>query len=161
MAPPHSLAPLAAIVDSYQRLLGEPLEPGERDPLELARWLDESAPYCVLAHNDEADPRFVYANRAALNCFEYTWDELIGMPSRLSAEAPNRAEREALLSSVAEKGYASGYRGLRIAKSGRRFWIEDVTVWNLLDAEGRACGQAATYCRTSPASEPLASVTSA
>ena len=108
----------------------------------------------MLAHDDEADPRFVYANRAALRCFEYTWDELIGMPSRLSAEAPNRAERDALLSSVAEKGYARGYRGLRIAKSGRRFWIEDVTVWNVLDAHGNPCGQAATYRRTSPAIAP-------
>ena len=151
MAPPHSLAPLTAILDSYQRLLGEPLEPRFTDPLTLARWLDESAPYCLLAHSDEADPRFVCANRAALRCFEYTWDELVGMPSRLSAEAPNRAERDALLSSVAEKGYARGYRGLRIAKSGRRFWIEDVTVWNLLDADGNPCGQAATYRGTSPA----------
>lgn len=154
MAPPHSLTALDAIVQSHLRLLGEPLEPGERDPLELARWLDESAPYCLLAHNNEADPRFVYANRTALRCFEYAWDELIGMPSRLSAEAPNRAERDALLSSVAEKGYARGYRGLRIAKSGRRFWIEDVTVWNVLDARGNPCGQAATYRRTSPAIAP-------
>ena len=30
-----------------------------------------------------------------------------------------------LLGSVADKGYARGYRGLRIAKSGRRFWIEE------------------------------------
>lgn len=153
MAPPHSLSPLDAIVDSYQRLVGEPLEPGTRDPLALARWLDESAPYCLLAHSAEADPRFVYANRAALRCFEYSWDELIGMPSRLSAEAPNRAERDALLSAVARDGYARGYRGLRIAKSGRRFWIEDVTVWNVLDADGQPCGQAATYRRTAPADD--------
>jgi PAS domain S-box-containing protein len=150
MAAPHSLSLLDVIVSSHQRLLGEPLEPDIRDPLALARWLDESAPYCLLAHSAEADPRFVYANRAALRCFEYRWDELIGMPSRLSAEAPNRAERDALLGAVARQGYARGYRGLRIAKSGRRFWIEDVTVWNLLDASGQPCGQAASYRRTSP-----------
>ena len=88
-----------------------------------------------------------------MRCFEYSWDELIGMPSRLSAEAPNRAERDALLSAVARDGYARGYRGLRIAKSGRRFWIEDVTVWNVLDADGQPCGQAATYRRTAPADD--------
>jgi len=151
MATPPRLPLLDVIVSSYQRLLGEPLEPSMHDPRALARWLDESAPYCLLAHSAEADPRFVYANQAALRCFEYEWDELIGMPSRLSAEAPNRAERDALLTAVARQGYATGYRGLRIAKSGRRFWIEDVTVWNLLDAHGQPCGQAATYRRTSPA----------
>ncbi|WP_432724122.1 MEKHLA domain-containing protein [Jeongeupia wiesaeckerbachi] len=30
-------------------------------------------------------------------------------------------------------GDASGYRGLRIAQSGRCFWIENLTVWRLLD----------------------------
>lgn len=35
--------------------------------------------------------------------------------------------------------------GLRIAKSGRRFRIENVTVWDLLDENGVLHGQAATY----------------
>jgi hypothetical protein len=62
-----------------------------------------------------------------------------------------REERAALLAAVARDGFASGYRGLRVAKSGRRFWIEDVTVWNVLDDEGRFIGQAAAYHHTSPA----------
>jgi PAS domain S-box-containing protein len=148
--PPWTLDDVRLIVSSYERLLGEPLEPSLTDPTELAHYLFERAPYCLLAHRDEADPRFFYANRATLDCFEYSWDELVGMPSRLSAEAPNREERAALLRSVAAHGYAKHYRGLRIAKSGRRFWIEDVTVWNLQDDEGRYRGQAATYRRTTP-----------
>ena len=71
--------------------------------------------------------------------------EMTVLRSRLSAEHPNREERDGLLESVRTKGYASGYRGLRIAKSGRRFWIENVTVWNLINREGVYCGQAATY----------------
>ena len=39
--------------------------------------------------------------------------------------------------------YAANYRGPRIAKSGRRFWIEDTTVWNLLGSESELLGQAA------------------
>ncbi|MBI4756459.1 MAG: MEKHLA domain-containing protein [Betaproteobacteria bacterium] len=35
--------------------------------------------------------------------------------------------------------------GTHLARTGRRFWIEDVTVWNLVDAAGRTHGQAATY----------------
>jgi hypothetical protein len=67
------------------------------------------------------------------------------MPSRLSAEAPNRAERQTLLDAVSRDGYVSGYRGLRIAKSGRRFWIEDGVVWQLIDAHGVYRGQAAMF----------------
>jgi hypothetical protein len=44
---------------------------------------------------------------------------------------------------VLRQGYVSGYRGVRIARSGRRFWIEDTTVWNLLDRDGTLQGQAA------------------
>jgi hypothetical protein len=32
---------------------------------------------------------------------------------------------------------------MRIAKSGRRFWIERATVWNLLGRDGIRYGQAA------------------
>jgi PAS domain S-box-containing protein len=101
-----------------------------------------------LAHDGSGDPTFVYANLTAQRCFEYSWDEMVGMPSRLSAEAPNREERAALLAAVAARGYATGYRGLRIAKSGRRFWIENVTVWNVSDTDGRCVGQAAVYRAT-------------
>jgi hypothetical protein len=34
---------------------------------------------------------------------------------------------------------------MRISSSGRRFWIERATVWNLLDADGVYRGQAATF----------------
>jgi hypothetical protein len=39
----------------------------------------------------------------------------------------------------------SGYRGVRVAKSGRRFVIEDGIVWELIDADGRRHGQAAAF----------------
>jgi len=146
---PHPLAPdfCALLLDSHLRLVGTPLLDPTQAPADAARWLYEDAPFCVLAHNTDADPVFVYANQAAQCCFEYSWDEMTTLPSRLSAEQPNREERDRLLAAVREHGYASGYRGLRIAKSGRRFWIEDVTVWNLIDRDGVNHGQAATYRR--------------
>jgi MEKHLA domain len=67
------------------------------------------------------------------------------LPSRLSAEAPERAERQALLDAVAKNGFMSGYRGIRVAKSGRRFLIEDGVVWELIDEEGVRHGAAATF----------------
>jgi PAS domain S-box-containing protein len=108
-------------------------------------WLYQQAPFCVLAHNTDPDPIFIYGNRAAQKCFEYTWEELTSLRSRLSAEEPNREERQRLLELVQCQGFATGYRGRRIAKSGRRFWIENVTVWQLLDRAGTLHGQAAVY----------------
>jgi PAS domain S-box-containing protein len=139
------------ISTSHKRLLGVALAPANLSPEAAGHWLDEEADFCVLAHDASADPRFVYANAATLRCFGYSADEFIGLPSRLSAEAPNREERDALLHRVQRDGFATGYRGLRIAKDGTRFWIEDVTVWNLVDADGIRIGQAATYRRISPA----------
>ena len=130
----------AVLTGSYARRLGAPLVPEGAD----AGWLYWQAPFAVLAHDGGADPRFTYANRTAQACFGYTWAELIGLPSRLSAEAPERAERQRLLDAVARDGFTGGYCGLRIAKGGRRFWIERAVVWQL-DRDGVTIGQAATF----------------
>ena len=138
---------LRLLAGSHARLVGTPLVPEDAggDAAAQARWLYETAPFCVLAHNTDADPRFVYANRAAQARFEYGWDEFTTLPSRLSAEAPDRTERQRLLDAVTRDGFISDYRGLRIARSGRRFWIEDATVWQLIDEAGTLRGQAATF----------------
>lgn len=103
------------------------------------------APFVVLSHNTAPDPILTYGNQTALNLFALTWEELIQMPSRLTAEAPNRAERARLLAEVTAHGFIDNYCGVRISRTGQRFLIEQATVWNLSDAEGRLCGQAATF----------------
>ena len=133
---------------SYTRLLGKALTPEGMSVEAAARWLYEDAPFGLLAHNTDADPLFVYGNKAVQRRFEYTWQELTALPSRLSAEAPNREERQAFLDRVQKDGYVTGYRGLRIAKSGKRFWIEDATVWQLTDEFGTYRGKAALLPRT-------------
>ena len=134
---------------SYARLVGTPLIADETvrngNSAAQARWLYQEAPFCVLAHDTKADPIFIYANGAAQIRFEYDWDEITRLPSRLSAEAPNQIERQRLLDSVTRTGFISNYRGLRIAKSGRRFWIENATVWQLIDETGTLHGQAAMF----------------
>jgi hypothetical protein len=135
------------LVGGYRRIVGAAppfLTPGAPHS---ARWLYEEAPHCVLAHNTDPDPRFIYANRAAQACFEYDFAEITALPSRLSAEASDREARQNLLEVVVRDGFATGYRGLRIAKSGRRFWIEDGVVWQLVDESGAVRGQAATFGR--------------
>jgi hypothetical protein len=90
---------------------------------------------------------FDYANETALALFGWSWEEITHMPSRLSAEPVARAERERLLRTVAEQGYIDDYCGVRIGCRGRRFRIENATVWTLLDPSGIPCGQAALIRR--------------
>lgn len=139
MAADHRLFDL--ITGSFRRLTGRELV----DLSAGVEWLYHQAPFVVLAHDGGADPHFIYANEAAQSCFEYSADELIGLPSRLSAEAPERAERQRLLDRVGRDGFISDYSGIRIAKSGRRFRIEKAIVWQLIDASGAHHGQAATF----------------
>ena len=135
------------ITQSFDRMVGTPLVPSGKSP----HWLYNDAPFVLLSHNRQSDPRFVYANRAAQSCFGYSWEEFITLPSRLSAEEPNRAERQRLLDAVTANGFIDDYRGVRIAKSGRRFWIEKAIVWQVVDNHGRLLGQAATFSTWSDA----------
>ena len=131
------------LAESYGKLVGEPLVPEGLAGDAAADWLYE-APVGLLAHDTSPDPLFTYANRAAQERFGYSRDEFIGLPSRLSAVAGQaRDERQVFMDMVQRQGYADNYRGLRIAKSGQRFWIQDATVWNLVDAESALVGQAA------------------
>jgi hypothetical protein len=131
----------ALLAGSYERLMGAPLVPPGSD----AAWLYRDARFAVLAHGTEPDPCFIYANKAAQACFGYSWDEFLALPSRLSAEPQDRAERQTLLDCVARDGFHAGYWGLRVGRGGRRFFIEGGVVWELIDARGTRHGQAATF----------------
>jgi hypothetical protein len=131
----------AFLKDSYARVVGKELVKAGED----ASWLYRHAPFALLAHNTDPDPRFIYANTTAQSCFEYSWVEFVQLRSRFSAEAPDRLERQRQLEEVARQGFVSGYRGIRVARSGRRFWIENGVIWQLLDARGVCHGQAAVF----------------
>jgi len=133
------------LAESYKRLLGRTPPFLDGCGSDGPAWVYAGTPVCVLAHSVAADPLFIYANMAAQALFQYNWDEFIGMPSRLSAEAPNRAERQRLLDAVARDGFATGYSGVRISKSGRRFEIQDGILWQLRDADQTPHGVAATF----------------
>lgn len=129
------------IVSSFLRVTGKHLiAPDITVDLDTALF---EAEFCVLSHNDDPDPMFNYGNRAALELFELDWDELISLPSRLSAEPQRREERDRLLMEVAEKGYIDSYQGIRVSSSGKRFMVEKSIVWNLVDELGKFRGQAA------------------
>jgi hypothetical protein len=131
----------ALLTGNHARLVGTALVSPDRD----AAWLYRDAPFVVLAHGPDPDPHFIYANGAAQQCFGYSWEEFLTLPSRHSAESEEQVERQALLDRVHQDGYITGYRGVRIAKSGQRFIMQDGVVWELIDAFGVRHGQAATF----------------
>ena len=134
------------ILSSYRRWIGSDLLPPQKSPDALAQSLFD-APFVVISHGTEEDPVLNYANQAALTLWEMSWEEFTKMPSRLTAEPMEQAERARLLTEVSKKGFMDGYGGVRISKTGRRFRVENATVWNLLDERDRYVGQAATFSR--------------
>ena len=140
------VAQTECLARSLKHWTGRELLPGVSPSAELAQKIFE-APFVVVSHGTEADPVLNYGNAAALALWEMSWAELTRTPSRLTAEAPNREERARLLATVTQHGFIDDYSGVRISKSGRRFHIHRATVWNLLTADGKACGQAAMFDR--------------
>ncbi|HEY2988549.1 MAG TPA: MEKHLA domain-containing protein [Candidatus Binatia bacterium] len=133
----------ARLISSYAHWTGKDLVPAGSIVARARRLFH--APYAALSHDTEPDPILNYANQSALALFELTWEELIRLPSRRTAEPVEQAERERLLATVAERGYIDNYRGVRVTRTGRRFMIERATVWNLLDEDGGYYGQAAMF----------------
>jgi len=136
------------LCNSFHHWTGRTLIAPCANRVERAKTLFE-APFAVVSHDTADDPIFNYANLKAMELFEMDWQTFTHLPSRLSAEPVNQATRLASLRTVAEKGYIDGYSGIRISASGRRFRIDDVTVWNLLDANGNDAGQAAMFANWS------------
>ena len=137
------------LLGSFQRVLGRDLIARSGDPVDEAERLFD-VPFAVLSHGTEADPILNYGNRITLELWEVTADQLLVMPSRLTAEPVNREARARYLEQTKQQGFVTGYSGVRIGAKGRRFTIENATIWNLTDAHGQPRGQAATFDQWSP-----------
>jgi hypothetical protein len=134
------------LLDSFRHFTGKNLIQPDLSSREQARELFRAS-FVVLSHDCRLDPLLNYANHTGLRLFELRWKELISLPSRLTAEPIHRDERAQLLSRVMEDGYIDDYTGVRISRTGRRFLIEQATVWSLRDERGSPYGQAATFSR--------------
>jgi PAS domain-containing protein len=130
------------LCDSYRHWTGMRLIAHDPDTHEGVEELLE-APFAVASHNTQDDPVFNYANNAALKLFGMEREEILGLPSRFSAELVAQEERASLLERVTRNGYVNDYSGVRIAKSGLRFLIRNAVVWNVIDEQGNYHGQAA------------------
>ena len=137
------------MLSSYQLLLGKPLIASDIIQQHGLAALFE-APFGLVSHDTQKSPIFNYGNRLALQLFERSWDDFTQMPSRQSVERCEHEDREQLLKSVTEKGYSSNYRGIRHSATGKRFYIDNTTVWNLIDDNGIYQGQAAAIFSWQP-----------
>lgn len=139
------------VIEWTQRLLDSYRHWTSRDLIERIGEVDAQgyrlfhSPFVVVSHGAEADPFLNYGNQVALDLWEMTWDQLVQTPSRLTAEPVNRAEREWMLEQAKARGYLDTYRGVRVTSTGRRFLVENALIWNVVDAEGKPVGQAATF----------------
>ncbi|MCP4788391.1 MAG: MEKHLA domain-containing protein [Fuerstiella sp.] len=131
------------LLNSYEKWVGRPLIP-RLTPESDAQMLFQS-PFVVVAHGGEADPLLNYGNQAALELWEMSLSELLGTPSRKTAESVHHSERAELLRRTKRFGFIDDYSGIRISSSGRRFQISRATVWNVVDAVGTYVGQAASF----------------
>lgn len=116
-------------------------------------WLDQSAPYSLLAHNTDSDPKFVYANSQALDSFGYSYEEIINLNSKYSASEIDRPQRLLLLESVKENGIAMNYTGPRVRKDGSFFTIYNGIVWVVKDDLDNEIAQAALFWRNNAVPE--------
>ncbi|MGO4548337.1 MEKHLA domain-containing protein [Paenibacillus sp. 2TAB23] len=131
------------LVESYRKWTGNALLPLVQ--IESVKEQLFEAPIVILSHGTEADPVLNYGNRRGLELWDMEWERFTRTPSRLTAEPMERAERDRFFEAVTANGYVDNYTGIRISSTGRRFYIVNATVWNLVDDAGAYLGQAATF----------------
>ncbi len=132
------------LLNAYATLLHRELISREGSPLEQSQRLFHS-PFVVASHGTEEDPILNYGNQTALDLWEMTWKQFTETPSRLTAEPMNREERARMLHQATTRGVITDYHGVRISRTGRRFMVNNATVWNILTPDGKRLGQAATF----------------
>ncbi len=103
------------------------------------------APVVVVSHGNQTDPILNYGNQTALDLWQMDWTEFTQTPSRYTAQPDEREQRATLLEQAKTQGWIDNYTGIRIAKTGKRFWIRKVILWTVLDEASDRCGQAATF----------------
>ncbi|MEB3180496.1 MAG: MEKHLA domain-containing protein [Nostocaceae cyanobacterium] len=132
------------LLHSFKHWTGKSLLDVNGTPEEIAKSLFV-APFVIVSHGTEKDPIFNYGNRTALELWELSWEDFTQMPSRKTVRDVERKDREQLLLEAATKGFITNYSGIRNSSSGKRFQIQDVLLWNVLDEDNQRCGQAAFF----------------
>lgn len=141
---PRIIAWTQCLLDSYEQYLQRSLISRKDSQEEQAKFLF-FAPFSLVSHDNQKDPLLNYGNQTALNLWEMTWEQFTQTPSRLTAESLNQQGRAKILSQVSDQGFIENYQGIRISRTGKRFLVKNVTIWNLVAQQGVRCGQAAIF----------------
>ena len=131
------------MLETFARLLGQELLPRKGAPADSDALFH--ADFVAVAHGTQDDPLLNYGNQTALSLWQMSLEQLIGTPSRQTAEPVHREERARLLQRTQQDGYIDDYSGIRISSTGRRFRIHRAVVWNVFDDDQVRVGQAATF----------------
>eukprot|EP00208_Stichococcus_sp_RCC1054_P006494 CAMPEP_0206148696 /NCGR_PEP_ID=MMETSP1473-20131121/37384_1 /ASSEMBLY_ACC=CAM_ASM_001109 /TAXON_ID=1461547 /ORGANISM="Stichococcus sp, Strain RCC1054" /LENGTH=329 /DNA_ID=CAMNT_0053546117 /DNA_START=2838 /DNA_END=3827 /DNA_ORIENTATION=- len=138
---PELLMENMIMLESYCRSVGRGIMKDTIEFDELAETLYK-APFAILAHDTSDSPVYTYANKAAQDLFEGSWDEIVGKESRSSAEEQEQEARQRLLDETAEKGCCVGFDAWRKSLKGTRFQIKGAILWDILSPAGKRMGQA-------------------
>lgn len=132
------------LLDSYAFLAKQELIARDGTAVDQAERLFNS-PVVVASHDLQHDPILNYGNQMALDLWEMNWNRFTQTPSRLTAEPVHRQERARMLEQAKTQGYISNYRGVRLSRTGRRFVVDQATIWTIQKSDGTPLGQGATF----------------
>ena len=92
---PETQALINGLLISYQRAFAQPLLVCDQSGPFNRTAAQElfASPIAVLAHDHSADPLLTYVNSTALRIWGHSWQTMVGMPSRLTAEESEQRER--------------------------------------------------------------------
>lgn len=133
----------ARLIRSYEHWTGQPLVAPGNETESAIRLFEHPALVLSLAEGTT----YNYANRTAMNLFERDWKQITNMEGDESAEPHLRQERRERLREALARGCVRGYSNVRISAHGRRFRLEDGTLFAVLDEAGNSCGVAAVISR--------------
>ena len=142
---------ITAILDSYLDRVGADLIPRSGAAHTDAEALHEAS-IVVLCHDGADDPVLIYANAAAAALWKMPLEQLIGLPSRLTAAAHHQPDRAEALNTARSAGVLYGYSGERVASDGTRFMIRQAVLWTV-DGLPHGAGQAAMFSSWEPVEE--------
>eukprot|EP00980_Cylindrotheca_fusiformis_P010429 scaffold2315_cov113-Cylindrotheca_fusiformis.AAC.22 len=149
-------------LDNHIRLLSESLKKssgtdmfqwinGESDEMSVtsASQVDSNTRFGVLSHGTQPDPIYNYGNRASLELFEYSLEELCRTPSRFSTVPELMGDRSKLIEEIESKGFGYIDDAIRVSAKGKLFLISKILVWTVFDDDNHRIGLAAIYDRNS------------
>lgn len=110
--------------------------------------LDQNKRFGILSHGTQEDPIYNYGNRASLELFDQTLENLCQTPSRYSTVESLMDDRDRLIQQINDVGYGIITNGVRTTTKGHLFVIKTIWIWHVYhDEDGRRIGLAALYDR--------------